>query len=174
MDNYHSRAVCVLQARIQSGEAGSSSTKSSDSKLPIDSTVFQLSDYSIQFILSTQHPRGVVARVGAGECYAPFRGTEPCLRQTPDEPQALRCLICGSYAAGVRGAKSLVLFLEGGGWCFPSDMQQPSGPTRTDNTSGANCHTRSVRLLEGGTVIISGDPTLTGFADFADFVGQLL
>jgi hypothetical protein len=53
-------------------------------------------------------------------------------------------------------------------------VQQPSGPTRTDNTSGANCHTHSVRLLEGGTVIISGDPTLTGFADFADFVGQVL
>jgi len=83
---------------------------------------------------------------------------------------------------GVRGAKSLVLFLEGGGWCFPSDIQQPSGPSLTHNNSGANCHIRAASdsgssaayppsapagHFEGGTGIISGDPTRTAFADFA-------
>ena len=81
---------------------------------------------------------------------------------------------------GARGAKSLVLFLEGGGWCYPSDIQQPCEPKSSH--CGANCHIRAAMgggssasyapsvpatAFEGGTGIISGDPALTGFADFA-------
>jgi len=46
------------------------------------------------------------------------------------------------WRAGKRQqAKSLVLFLEGGGWCYPSDIQQPCSPKSSHCT--ANCHIRA-------------------------------
>ena len=42
---------------------------------------------------------------------------------------------------GVTGARSLILFLEGGGWCYPDDIQQPCSPPSSHCT--ANCHIRA-------------------------------
>jgi hypothetical protein len=74
--------------------------------------------------------------------------------------------------AGTDATKA-ILFLEGGGWCYPSDINQ---------TSGSNCAVRAKSALgsskrygpsiastgyEGGSGYTSGDPTKTAFANFA-------
>lgn len=79
------------------------------------------------------------------------------------------------------GARSLIFFLQGGGWCYPSDIQQPCYPSTSHCT--ANCHIRAntttgsslhypavvpARALEGGNGYLSGNATLAGrFANFA-------
>ena len=87
----------------------------------------------------------------------------------------------GYYFRPGRGdrAKSIIVFLEGGGWCYPSDVQQPCSPASSHCT--ANCHIRansshgssstyaatiSAGAIEGGTGYTSGNATRTKFSDF--------
>lgn len=78
------------------------------------------------------------------------------------------------------GEKSLILFFEGGGWCYPSDIQQPCSPPSSH--CSANCHIRanlSVGTtkndlpimpptgIEAGGGFLSGDPNRTAFANFS-------
>lgn len=71
------------------------------------------------------------------------------------------------------GAQKAILFLEGGGWCFPSDVLQ---------NSGSNCAYRAKSGLgsskgygpsiasmgyEGGSGFTSGDPKITAWANWA-------
>jgi hypothetical protein len=82
---------------------------------------------------------------------------------------------------GADKGKSLIIFLEGGGWCYPSDIQQPCEPSSSHCT--ANCHIRAksaggssssltdvrpASSLEGGTGYLSGNASRAGgFAGFA-------
>ena len=71
------------------------------------------------------------------------------------------------------GSQSAILFLEGGGWCYPSDVEQ---------MNGANCAIRAKSGLgssssyaptiasmgyEGGAGYTSGDPSKTAWANWA-------
>ena len=88
------------------------------------------------------------------------------------------------YWRGGRGddaGNSLIIFLQGGGWCYPSEIQQPCEPASSHCT--ANCHIRAntstgsskfllpevpPRKLEGGTGYLSGDASKAGgFSGFA-------
>ena len=76
---------------------------------------------------------------------------------------------------------SLIIFLQGGGWCYLSEIQQLCEPASSHCT--ANCHIRAStstgsskflllevppRNLEGGTGYLSGDATEAGgFSGFA-------
>ena len=76
---------------------------------------------------------------------------------------------------------SLIIFFQGGGWCYPSEIQQPCEPTSLHCT--ANCHIRAntsigttnglkdvvpASAMEGGTGFLSGNISRAGaFADFA-------
>lgn len=77
------------------------------------------------------------------------------------------------------GARSLIFFMEGGGWCYPSEIQQQCSKT---SHCSANCHIRAnsdhgsslnytdtlpPQSIEGGTGMTSGDPNKTAFSDFA-------
>ena len=76
---------------------------------------------------------------------------------------------------------SLIIFFQGGGWCYPSDIQQPCEPKSSH--CSANCHIRAntsigtsngleevvpAAAMEGGTGYLSGNASRAGaFADFA-------
>ena len=77
------------------------------------------------------------------------------------------------------GAKSIIVFLEGGGWCYPSDVQQPCEPSSSH--CSANCHIRANSThgsssaytptlppgaIEGGTGYTSGNASRSPFAHF--------
>jgi hypothetical protein len=72
-----------------------------------------------------------------------------------------------------KDADKAILFLEGGGWCYPSDVEEKSG---------ANCAFRAKSGLgsskgyapsiastgyEGGSGYLSGDSTKTAWSNFA-------
>jgi O-palmitoleoyl-L-serine hydrolase len=81
---------------------------------------------------------------------------------------------------GKDAGESLIIFFQGGGWCYPSDIQQPCEPL---SNCKANCHIRAntsigsskfnaqtvpASALEGGTGFLSGNESRAGeFAGFA-------
>jgi hypothetical protein len=71
------------------------------------------------------------------------------------------------------GAKSAILFLEGGGWCYPSEVLQASGANcafRAKSALGSSAsYTPSVASMgyEGGTGFTSGNPNVTKWANWA-------
>jgi hypothetical protein len=119
------------------------SPRRSDSKLKFN--CFFNCRIQIQFILVPNEQNQWACSSPHG-CWLVLRFEAPRPDWNLKVVSSLRLICCWRDGRGVRGAKSLVLFLEGGGWCFPSDVQQPSGPTRTHNTSGANCHIHSGSL----------------------------
>ena len=83
--------------------------------------------------------------------------------------------------SGTDKGQSLIIFLQGGGWCYPSDIQQPCSPSSSH--CSANCHLRAklatgsslslkpvvpAAALEGGSGYLSGNSSRAGgFAGFA-------
>ena len=71
------------------------------------------------------------------------------------------------------GRKSAILFLEGGGWCYPSEVLQALGANcafRAKSALGSSTsYTPSIASMgyEGGSGFTSGNPNVTKWANWA-------
>jgi hypothetical protein len=125
----------------------------------------------------------VLSTVAIAAAAIPSSSTDFALNRISKEtyPHA-KCLDGSSPAyywrpgTGADVGKSLIIFLQGGGWCYPSDIQQPCEPSSSH--CSANCHIRAnltstgstkglqdvvaASALEGGTGYISGNASRVG------------